>query len=457
MARLPLVLVVLVTASLSLVVVPPASASTGAVVLARVWTARDGSPANDETATALGTSPDGATVYVGGFSLDAKGHQRNVTIAYDAVTGARRWVDVRSGATSGPFYPDVLAVSPGGDAVFVGGSGTSFGMVIAYEAQTGAELWHTRFGGGDVAGLGVTPDGSTVLATGTTQGPTRSDDYRTAAFDATTGGQLWTARYDRAGLVDDAHALRVSPDGATVYVTGYSQGDDFYADYATIAYDMATGVQRWVARYNGPGSGYDNGTDLAVSPDGSTVVVTGSSDSNGPESPTDYATVAYDAASGVQRWASTYDDPAHLYDDGRIVRVSPIGDVVFVSGSANESIFSDFATVAYDIGTGAQEWVSTYDGPADNYDAPGDLVVSPDGSLVWVTGGSYGNGSGSDFATVTYDAATGTQEDVARIGTVGNDGAKAMTIGPDGSRLFVTGVMQPSSQDFGTVAYDLVP
>jgi WD40 repeat protein len=257
-------------------------------------------------------------------------------------------------------------------------------------------------------------------------------------------------------MVDDPHALRVSPDGATVFVTGYSQGDDFYADYATVAYDVTTGAQRWVARYNGPGSGYDNAADLAVSPDGSVVVVTGNSDSSGPDSAQDYATVAYEVATGAQRWASTYDDPLHSYDYATIVRVSPNGDDVFVSGYAGASISFDYATVAYDMVTGTQEWVSTYNGPGDNFDGPGDLVVSPAGDTVFVTGGSYGSGSGSDYATVVYDAATGAQEDVSRIGTAGSDGAGAMAISPDGSRLYVTGVMAPSSQDFGTLAYEVL-
>jgi DNA-binding beta-propeller fold protein YncE len=45
----------------------------------------------------------------------------------------------------------------------------------------------------------------------------------------------------RASKSDYAAAVAVSPDGNTVYVTGRSPGTDSGFDYATVAYDAATG------------------------------------------------------------------------------------------------------------------------------------------------------------------------------------------------------------------------
>jgi len=77
-----------------------------------------------------------------------------------------------------------------------------------------------------------------------------------------------------------------------VYVTGYSDGVNLQPDYATVAYNTATGARLWVSRYNIP-----NNTagavafSVTVSPSG-TVFVTGethpSSTSNW-----EYATIAY--------------------------------------------------------------------------------------------------------------------------------------------------------------------
>ncbi len=89
---------------------------------------------------------------------------------------------------------------------------------------------------------------------------------------APLGGTLWKARYNgQANRADEANAVAVSPDGGTVFVTGGSDGSGAIDDYATVAYDAATGTQLWAARYAGPGNGYDTGIAVDVSPDGARV------------------------------------------------------------------------------------------------------------------------------------------------------------------------------------------
>ena len=87
----------------------------------------------------------------------------------------------------------------------------------------------------------------------------------------------------------------MSPDASEVFVTGFSSGadPDFPFDYTTLAYDTSAGHDLWRSRYNGPGRHSDLAYDLAVSPDGTKVFVTGSSD--GIDSGSDYATIAYGA------------------------------------------------------------------------------------------------------------------------------------------------------------------
>ncbi|MBI4730338.1 MAG: hypothetical protein HY775_12715, partial [Acidobacteria bacterium] len=92
---------------------------------------------------------------------------------------------------------------------------------------------------------------------------------------------------------DYAYSLGVSPDGARVYVTGQSYGSGSSYDYATLAYDALTGAKLWEVRYNGPGNYDDRATSLGVSPDGARLYVTGYSYGSG--SSYDYATLAYDA------------------------------------------------------------------------------------------------------------------------------------------------------------------
>ena len=81
----------------------------------------------------------------------------------------------------------------------------------------------------------------------------------------------------RTVLSGFANAIAVSPNGVMVFVTGDSDGLSGYKDYATIAYDAATGRRLWLSRWNGPDNGPDVATSIGVSPDGVRVVVTGSS------------------------------------------------------------------------------------------------------------------------------------------------------------------------------------
>jgi WD40 repeat protein len=188
-----------------------------------------------------------------------------------------------------------------------------------------------------------------------------------------------------------------------VFVTGDSQGARSHQDYATVAYGAATGTRLWAQRYNGPANGDDHASSVRVSPGGTRVFVTG--DSQGAGSGYDYATVAYSAATGTRLWAQRYNGPANGDDHASSVAVSPGGTRVFVTGSSQgtRSVFAlDYATVAYNAATGTRLWAQRYNGPGNSYDVATSLAVSPGGTRVFVTGISVGRATGFDYATVAY-------------------------------------------------------
>jgi DNA-binding beta-propeller fold protein YncE len=361
-----------------------------------------------------------------------------------------------------------VAVSPAGAAVYVTGQslGSASGFdyaTVAYNAATGKQLWASRYNGPgnntDIAySVAVSPDGRAVYITGQSVGSTGFDDYATVAYGAATGKQLWASRYNGPGSFNEAYSVAVSPTGAAVYVTGESLGSAGF-DYATVVYDAATGKQLWVKRYNGPGNGEDIARSVAVSPTGATVYVTGMS-YGGAATGYEYATVAYNAATGARRWVSRYNGPASGGNAAYKVAVNPNGATVYVTGysSGGTGTVSDYATVAYNAATGAQRWVSRYNGPASRGDAAYSLAVSPDGTAVYVTGGSYG-GSATlyDYATVAYDAATGTHLWASRYNgpSSSEDVAFAIAVSPTNGSVFVTGesLTPPSDWDYATVAY----
>jgi PQQ-like domain len=442
------------------------SSDPGASVDAKLWVSRYNGPANGiDEAQALGVSPDGSKLFITGRSGPEYNFDY-ATVAYDASTGGRLWVNRYNGPDNNVDDATALGISPDGSKVFVtgtisagGGDGFDFGT-IAYDAATGARLWVKRYNSGlgrdDYAtALGVSRDGSKVFVTGYSGGAFL--DYSTVAYDAVAGTRMWVRHYEGFDS-DAANALGVSADGSTVFVTGQGSGAGGKPDYTTVAYDAVTGRQRWVESHDG--GAVDTALALAVSPDGSEVVVTGYSQRPGIADP-DYATVAYDAATGTRLWVQRYSAPRDRSPDvAYALAVSPDASKVFVTGRAfygPAPANYDYTTIAYDAASGTELWLKRYDGGVNGDDIASGVGVSPDGSKVFVTGQSAGSTSGDDYATVAYDAATGARQwiKVYNGPRNGTDDARALGVSPDGSKVFVTGRSEGSGSgfDYATVAY----
>jgi WD40 repeat protein len=431
----------------------------------QLWAERyDGYNRNDD-ASSVAVSPHGGRVFVTGDSQGATSQEDYATIAYSAATGAQLWVSRYNGPGNKGDYATSAAVSPDGRTVFV--TGTSRGATsaedyatVAYDAATGAKLWARRYNGHAnrsdyAAALALSPDGRKVFVTGSSVRASQKLAYATVAYDAGTGAKLWARRYSRPLTENFAAAVAVSPDASKVFVTGRSAGATSGLDYATVAYDAATGAKLWARRYNGPANGDDLARSVAVSPGGRKVYVTGYS--AGAASSEDYATVAYTAATGARLWARRYNGPGNGLDGAYSVAVSPGGGKVFVTGSsAGATSGADYATVAYRAVTGARLWATRYDGSGSGFDEAYSAAVSPDGAKVFVTGESTGGTSAPGYATVAYRAATGAQLWASRYnGPLGGGAAAAVTVSPGGGKVFVTGYNfgTISGPDYATIAY----
>ena len=373
-----------------------AGAEAQAAPGARLWLARYNSgPGSYDAADAIAVSPGGSTVFVTGNSWPSGPTGRDyATLAYSAATGRQLWVRRYSGPGQRTDIPCSVAVSPDGSRVFVTGGSTvrphsDAYATIAYAAATGRQLWLRRYqgpanGNSDAAAMAVSPDGRRVFVTGGSDGAGGgSGGYATVAYSAATGRQLWARPYSPRHGSDYGGPVAVSPGGATVFVTGETDGaGGAGAIYATVAYSAATGRQLWVGRRH---EGYLRG--MAVRPDGTAVYVTATSGGG-------FLTVADSAATGTQLWASR-----HSNGDNGPVAVSPDGTTVYVTGTSRSD--QGYATIAYSAATGRQLWASRYRGPA-NLGYACCLAVSPDGTAVFATGESYGGQSNYDYATIAY-------------------------------------------------------
>jgi hypothetical protein len=303
----------------------------------------------------------------------------------------------------------------------------------------------------------VSPDSSKVFVTGESAGATSGADYATVAYRAGTGAVLWTKRYNgSANGYDAAMSLAVSRDGTKVFVTGQSTGTTSSRDFATVAYRTGTGAAVWANRYNGPANGDDRAFSVAVSPNSTRVIVTG--ESAGTASGADITTRAYAAGTGALQWSKRYNGPGNGYDSPYQVAVSPDGTKVVVVGeSEGAGTNADFTTLAYRLGTGSSLWTKRYNGAANGYDGGFSVAISPDSSKVFVTGETFKAGPDYDYTTFAYRAGTGAQLWNRKYDTTAHndDDAAAIAVSHDGSRVFVTGESDgPSGNyDYATISY----
>src|SRR6185295_972848 len=199
--------------------------------------------------------------------------------------------------------------------------------------------------------------------------------------------------------IDFASGVAVSPDGRSVYVVSESSDSiaHFFRDLTTgaLAYDGClnnTGSQGCGDLPNAP---IEGASGVAVSPDGKSVYVTGwGSDTvahffrSGPQ-----GQIAYDGCLGNDGSNGCADMPGAPLDGPRGVTVSPDGKSVYVASYAtNGSVTHLLRTgpdgqIAFDSCVDNQGDQGCIDMPGSPLSGARSVAVSPDGASVYVAAG----------------------------------------------------------------------
>lgn len=416
--------------------------------------ARKGLAAGSDAATAIVVDGEG-NAYVAGYCASSTGRDY-VTIQYDSL-GVRRWVAQYDGPAHGQDGINAIALDKRRCIVVTGYSGgggdTADWATIKY-GPLGDEKWVARFQGptgkqNGASALAIDDSGA-IYVVGEVTGVTSKRDFATVKYDAegsqlwvayydgpahdldfsvaialddhgdcvvtgfsinadggrdivtikyTAGGlEEWAARFDNPQHYDDSPSALAVDRSGNVYVTGTSGTSDALfprMDYVTVSYDP-NGRQRWVAYYNGiDGYHEDRSYGIAVDTNLNTYI-TGYSTGYGSDG--DIATVKYDS-NGVQQWVARYDGPAHSLDGGVCIRMDE-GGYLYVGGFTYGTCAPDYILLKYST-AGVQQWLATYNGPADGMDMVSALAVNNERGAV-VTGRSTDSALNVDFATVSY-------------------------------------------------------
>jgi hypothetical protein len=421
------------------------------------WTSsyHEGAPGYS-AATAV--SPDGSTVFVTGTTATENfgSTGRFATLAYDASTGAEKWVANYPGsAYPGYSTGDAIAVSSDGSTVFVTGYSLCDDcsepsrqyLTLAYDASTGDRLWVAQYDTwGGARSIALSPDGSTVFVNGSASQGLGS---ATVAYGAATGEQLWAIETD--DLVPAVgEALSVSRDGSTVFVAATSGSGSglpcwsWTGGLQITAYDAVDGTVDWSSTHQVASDDVCGATtSIGMSPDGSKVFVSGYGGLSDGTSTYGLAMVAFDAFTGAELWARQEEDIRVVEGDTAVpLGVSPDGSKVFMSGydCEHRCSSSPLVTLAYDPTSGDRLWASRYSGGGRGYST--DLAVSPDGSAVFVTGQvtlqCFGACTGPRVQAplVAYQAETGEERWAT---SYADNVSSALAVSPDGSSVYLAG------------------
>ena len=323
----------------------------------------------------------------------------------------------------------------------------------------------------------VRPQDGFALITGpcsetstTPAGPAPAGEAEIAAAACSMPGddhcEAWVAdRFDGTGHGQDTpgdadwfarRTIATSPNGRRVFVAGttdITQGDSNDKNVVLIAYDAATGRRAWASEFLPDG---DDATPLSmrVSPDGKTVYVLALMFSFRYLEWTSWL-IAFNAVTG---------EPAAALHQRMFPMDLAVGRAV-VNGRAEDRVFvlgdryigddesgkwsSVLAAIPRPAGKGFGKplWERQYEG-VDAHGALGFVVLlSPDGSSVFVGGGlNRADGLRRNFTTSAYRSANGVllwrAHDTITDpeSDFGNNGVTGLAVSPDGSKVFATGI-----------------
>jgi uncharacterized delta-60 repeat protein len=364
-----------------------------------LWVRRYNGPGNSwDEARALAIDA-GGNVYVTGETYSDSTYFNYVTIKYDAA-GNQQWVAQYDGPSDNDDGATGVAVDGTGNVYVTGHSwqeGTSWDYATIKYNSSGQQIWVERYNGpgniGDFAvGLAIDPlDNIYVTGTADDLSVNFYPAYTTVKYNS-NGVQQWAKQYHE--LWSYAYAIAADSSGS-VYVTGRSYGNGTFYDYATVKYN-SNGVQQWAARYNGPGGSDDYAYALTVDASGN-VYVTGEAFFEAG-SGSDYTTIKYNS-SGIDQWVARYNGQGSSVDVGKAIVSDASGNIYITGESRNSNGDDDYATIKYN-NDGIQQWEVRYNGSGETFDLASALALDAAGN-VYVTGRSSQTG-GSLITTIKY-------------------------------------------------------
>jgi uncharacterized delta-60 repeat protein len=253
-------------------------------------------------------------------------------------------------------------------------------------------------------------------------------------------------RYDGPSSGWD-YASDVAVDTAgNVYVTGGSSGNGTGLDFTVLCLSPGDSL-RWVYRWNHTGSSDDVARAVAIGPDGN-IYAAGYTVNPAPYYDVVVLSLTPD---GQLRWDRVHQSQFGGEDSASAIAVDGDGNI-YTAGTGDdiEGSSTEFVVLSFEPDTGGLRWV--YATSAGYVDEATDVVVGPD-STVFASGVLWSGSSPSAFTVTAVNSATGVERWQSRY-VYGDNTCRADGVAYGNGKVYASGYADFDNWDFTVMAFD---
>ncbi|MBK7447495.1 MAG: SBBP repeat-containing protein [Ignavibacteria bacterium] len=157
----------------------------------------------------------------------------------------------------------------------------------------------------------------------------------------------------------------------------------------------------------------------------------------------------------TQEWVSRFSQITNSNDGASAIIVDSSDNIYITGGSIGAGTQSDYVTIKYNS-NGIQQWIKIYNGSGNGADIADAIAIDKENNI-YVTGESMGILTGIDCVTIKYNS-SGIQQWIARYSTPGNHRDASYRIALDNSgNVIVAGESYNSNlsqSEYCTIKYD---
>lgn len=243
-----------------------------------------------------------------------------------------QWQSIYNGPADSTDLANKLVLDAAGNVFVTGssvGTGSSYDFTTIKYNPAGVQQWLVRYNGPangkDYAFSLAADNNSNIYVCGNS-----SNDIALVKYNSSNGSMIWSTRYTNARMTSSTGFV-IDANGNS-YATGSNGSDMIIIKY------NSSGSQQWIATYNGPSNGNDEGWQVITDASGN-VFAAGIS-AGGSQTQKDIVLIKYNST-GVQQWVTRFNNTSFNKDDcPAALKLDKLGNLYIAGYSYNSNTFS---------------------------------------------------------------------------------------------------------------------